>query len=164
MSPSEQAAAAARLAGDWQLAVERGGGSLEGWLHFSESAGELVGSLTGPDNNPRELSKITQKEDKIFFEVASDYATERYEGRVKGSSMEGTLKMSRSGGGRAGRGGSGEDSGGARGGRGGYGGRGGGRGGSRGGGGGGGENKWKAFRSVQPTPGPAPEPPKAPGV
>ncbi|HYR46303.1 MAG TPA: hypothetical protein VER78_04795 [Thermoanaerobaculia bacterium] len=160
MSPSEQAAAAARLAGDWQLAVERGGGSLEGWLHFSESAGELVGSLTGPDNNPRELSKITQKEDKIFFEVASDYATERYEGRVKGSSMEGTLKMSRSGGGRAGRGGSGEDSGGARGGRGGYGGRGG----SRGGGGGGGENKWKAFRSVQPIPGPAPEPPKAPGV
>lgn len=161
MSGPERAAAAVRLSGDWQFALEIGGRSQEGWLHFSESRGELVGTMTGPDNNPREVSKIALKSDKVSWDVVSDYATQRFSGTIKGSSMEGTVKMSRSGGGRGGGGGATPDgeSGGRSGGRrGGFGGRGGGRGG--GGRGGAAEMKWKAFRSVAPTPAPAqvPEP------
>ena len=49
---SDPAAVAARISGDWQFAIERGGRLVEGWLHFGYNAGELVGSLTGPDANP----------------------------------------------------------------------------------------------------------------
>jgi hypothetical protein len=153
---SDPAATAARISGDWQIAVERGGQSVEGWLHFALNAGYLVGSLTGADNNPREISKIALKGDKISWLVESDTGKESYEGTLKGSSMEGTLKVSRGGGG-----GSQGRSGGGSGGR-----RGGGRGGGgRGGGGGGsasGQVTWRAFRSVPTAPSPSPEPTKAP--
>jgi hypothetical protein len=162
---SDPAAVAARISGDWQLAVERGGQSVEGWLHFALNAGILVGSLTGADNNPREISKITLKGDKISWLVESDSGKESYEGTLKGSSMEGTLKVSRGGGARRGGGSEGQEGspgragGGRRG-----GGRGGGGGGRGGGGGGGtaGQITWRAFRSVPSAPAPSPEPTKAP--
>jgi hypothetical protein len=143
--------------------MERGGRSIEGWLHFSLSAGELVGSMIGADNNPREISKIVLSGDKITWQIENDYAKETYEGKLSGSSMEGTLKMSRkSGQGR------GSDEGGGSGGApagGGYGGHhGGGHGGGGGRGGGSGQVKWRAFRSIQTTPGPAPEPTKVPDI
>lgn len=157
--PSDPAATAARISGDWQFAMERGGQSIEGWLHFSLSAGELVGSLTGSDNNPREVSKIVLNGDKISWQIESDYGKEIYEGTLAGSSMNGTLKVSRkSGQGR----GSGEGGGSAPAG-GGYGGHhGGGRGGGGGGGRGGaaGQVKWHALRSVKPTLPELPEPPE----
>ena len=165
---SDPAATAARISGDWQFALERGGRSIEGWLHFSLTAGELVGSLTGGDNNnTREISKIVLKGDKISWQIENDFVKETYEGRLSGSSMEGTLKVSRKSGQGRQRGTSGdgnEGSGGSTGG--GYGGR---RGGGRRGGGGGrggaaGQVTWRAFRSVEPTPAPAPEPTKAPEV
>jgi uncharacterized membrane protein YgcG len=149
---SDPAATAARISGDWQIAVERGGQSIEGWLHFALNAGFLVGSLTGADNNPREISKITLKADKISWLVESDTGKESYEGTLKGSSMDGTLHVSRGGGGGS-RGRSGGGSGGRRG------------GGGRGGGGGGGASgpvTWRAFRSVPSAPTPSPEPTKAP--
>ncbi len=157
---SSPEATAARISGDWQYAMERGGQTIEGWLHFTLSAGELVGSLTGPDNNPREISKIVLRGDKISWQVESDYAKETYEGKLAGSSMEGTLRMSRKSrsGGSSGDDGSGGSTGGGYGGRRGGGRRGGGGGGGRGGSGG--QVKWHAFRSVQPTPAPAPEPTK----
>ncbi len=150
---SDPAATAARISGDWQISVERGGQAIEGWLHFAFNAGILVGSLTGADNNPREISKITLKGDKISWLVASDSGKESYEGTLKGSSMEGTLRVSRGGGERRG-GGSGGPGGGRRG--------GGGRGGGGGGGGTSGQITWRAFRSVPSAPAPSPEPTKAP--
>ena len=156
---SDTAAAASRISGDWQFAIERGGTSVEGWLHFASSAGELAGSLTGPDNNPREISKIVLKGDKLSWQIVDESRTEHYEGTLKGSSMEGTMRMSRGTGGRRGGSEGGEGSG-RTGGRsgGGYGGRrGGGRGGSSGGSG---EIRWRAFRSVQATPAPTAEPTK----
>lgn len=164
----DPAAIAARIGGDWQFAVDRGGQTTEGWLHFALNAGELVGSLTVGDSY-REISKIVLKGDKLSWRIETDSATERYEGTLKGSDMEGTLKMSRKGGeGRRGGGSEGEGSGG-RSGAGGYGGGYGGRRGGFGRGGGGGrgaspEIKWKAYRSVQPTPAAAPEPTKLPVV
>ena len=140
---SDPAATAARISGDWQLAVERGGRSVEGWLHFGLNAGILVGSLTGADNNPREISKITVKGDRISWLVESDSRRESYEGTLKGSSMEGTLRVGRGGGDSRGR------RGGGGGGRRGGGGRGGG-----GGGGASGQITWRAYRSVAPSPSP----------
>ena len=140
------ATAAARISGAWQLAVERGGRSVEGWLHFSAGAGEIVGTLTGENGDPRELSKITLKGGKISWQVESEIAVERYEGTVTGSSMKGTIKMSRKGRGDRSGGGSG-GAGGPRGGGGGRAGRGGGRG---GGGDGSREVAWTAFRSAEP--------------
>ncbi len=164
----DPAAVAARIGGDWEFAVDRGGQTSEGWLHFALNAGELVGSLNVGDTS-REISKIALKGDKLSWRIETDSATEHYEGTLKGSEMEGTLKMSRKGGGSRGGGSEGEEGSGSRGGRGGfggYGGYGGRRGGfGRGGGGGRGasqEIKWKAYRSVQPTPAAAPEPTKPP--
>jgi hypothetical protein len=163
---SDPAATAARISGDWQFAMERGGQSIEGWLHFSLSSGELVGSMIGADNNPREISKIVLKGDKISWQIENDYAKETYEGTLSGSSMEGTLKVSRKSGQGRGSGEGGGSGGGSAGG--GYGGHhGGGRGGHGGGGGregAWGQVKWHALRSVQVTPGPAPEPTKAPDI
>jgi hypothetical protein len=160
---SDPAAVAARISGDWQFAMERGGGTTEAWLHFSLAAGELVGSLTGPDSNPREISKVVLKGDKISWQIENDFGKETYEGKLKGSSMEGTMRVSRSGGRRGGDSEGQEGSGGRSGG---YGGRrgGGGRGGGGRGGGAASQITWRAFRSVQPmTPAAAPEPTK-PGV
>jgi hypothetical protein len=160
---SDPAATAARISGDWQVAVERGGQSVESWLHFGLNSGVLVGSLTGADNNPREISKITLRGDKISWIVQGDTVKESYAGTLKGSSMEGTLTVSRGGGGtRRGGGSDGQEgsSGRSGGGRRGGGGRGGGRGG--GGGGAAGQVTWRAFRSVPPAPSPSPEPTKPP--
>ena len=158
---SDPAATAARIAGDWQVAVERGGQSVEGWLHFALNSGILVGSLTGADNNPREVSKITLRGDKISWTVQGDTVKESYSGTLKGSSMEGTLTISRGGGGRRGGGSEGQEgsSGRSGGGR-----RGGGRRGGGGGGGSSGQVTWRAFRSVPPAPSPSPEPTKPPVV
>ena len=41
---SDPAATAARISGDWQVAVERGGQSVESGLHFALNSGILVGS------------------------------------------------------------------------------------------------------------------------
>jgi hypothetical protein len=157
---SDPAATAARISGDWQFAMERGGQAIEGWLHFSLSAGEMVGSLTGSGNNPREISRIVLKGDKISWQIENDFAKETYEGKLSGSSMEGTLKVSRKSGQGRQRGSEGDEgSGGSRGG-GGFGGRRGGRGGGGGRGGATGQVTWRAFRSVQPALAPAPEPTK----
>ncbi len=159
----DPAAIAARISGDWEFAVERGGQTTEGWLHFALNAGELVGSLNVGDTS-REITKIALKGDKLSWRIETDTVAERYEGTLKGSEMEGTLKMSRKGGeGRRGGGSEGQEGSGSPGGRGGYGGYGGRRGGGFGRGGGGGrgaqaEIKWRAYRSVQPTPAAAPEP------
>jgi hypothetical protein len=164
-------ATAAKLGGLWLFAIDRGGQPVDHSLHISLTAGELVGSLTGPDGNAREISKITLKGDKVSWEIGGQGFTQKFEGSLKSaSSMEGTIKMSRgsrtsqrggSGGGKSGDdGGStsppgeGQPSGG-----GGYSGRGG-RGGGRGGRGGGGSSAtavtWKAFKTVEPAPTPAP--------
>src|SRR5258706_13963234 len=111
---SAPAATAARISGDWQVAVDRGGQSVEGWLHFALNSGILVGSLTGADNNPREVSKITLRGDKISWVVQGDTVKESYSGTLKGSSMEGTLSVSRGGGGTRPGGGSGGHEGSAR--------------------------------------------------
>lgn len=161
---SDPAATASRISGDWQLAVERGGQTTEGWLHFALNAGILAGSLTGADKNSREISKITLKGDKVSWLVEGEGVRESYEGTLNGSSMQGTLKRSR-GGSRRGGGSEGEEGSTGRGG-GGSGGRRGGRGGGgRGGGGGGGIDHitWRAFRSVPPAAVPSPEPTRAPG-
>ena len=160
--PADPAAVAARISGDWQFAMERGGRSIEGWLHFGFTAGELTGSLTGSDANPREISKIAMKGDKISWEIASESRTEHYEGTLKGSSMEGTLKIGPGKGSRRG-GGEGEESSGRSGGyRGGGGGRHGGGGGGGGHGGTSNPTPWRAYRSVPAPPTPAAEPTKAP--
>jgi hypothetical protein len=159
-SSSDRSAAAARISGDWQIAIERGGSSLEGWLHFALTEGELVGSLTGPDSNSREISKITVKGEKISWVVAGESRTEHYEGTLKGASMEGTMKIGPGSTGRRG-GGEGEGSGRTGGGYGGHRGGGGGRGGS-GGSGSSGQITWRAFRSVPVTPAPAAKPTKPP--
>ena len=148
-------AAAARLGGSWLFAIDRGGQSIDHSLHIALTAGQLVGSLTGPDGNAREISKILLRGDKVSWEIAGQGATQRFEGTLKSaSSMEGTVKMIR--GTTASE--EGQPSGG-----GGYGGRGGGRGGGgrggRGGRGGGGSTPhvtWKAFKTVEPAPAPAP--------
>lgn len=151
------------------FAVDRGGQTTEGWLHFALNAGELVGSLSVGDSS-LEISKIALKGDKLSWRIERDTMTERYDGTLKGSEMEGTLKMSGKGGeGRRGGGSEGEEGSGSRGGRGGYGGGYGGRRGGFGRGGGGGrgaaaEIKWKAYRSVRPTPAAAPEPTKPPAA
>jgi hypothetical protein len=152
-------------------------------MHIALTAGELVGSITGPDGNSHELSKITLKGDKVSWEMGGERMAQRFEGTLKGSSMEGKIKMARSsrGGGRGqGKGGgqSGDDGGGDTSasppgegqppsGGGGGGGRGGGGHGSRGGGGRGGvaaEVTWKAFKSVEPPPEATPAPAKPAGV
>ena len=166
----DPAAVAARIGGDWQFAVDRGGQTTEGWLHFALNAGELVGSLSVGDNS-LEISKIALKGDKLSFRIERDSMTERYDGTLKGSEMDGILKMSRKGGqGRRGGGSEGEEGSGSSGGRGGYGGGYGGRRGGFGRGGGGGrgaqaEIKWKAYKSVRAmpvAPAAAPEPTRPP--
>jgi hypothetical protein len=177
-SPAE---AAAKLSGFWLVTVQRGGQALDHSMHIALTEGLLVGSMTGPDGNSRELSKITLKGDKVSWDVGGERMAQRFEGKLKGSSMEGKVKMARSsrGGGRGqGKGGgqSGDEggdtsasppgegqppSGGGGGGRGsgGRGGRGrGGRGGSAA------EVTWKAFRSVEPPPEVTPAPSKAGGI
>jgi len=172
------AAAAEKLGGFWLFSIERGGQSIDHSLHIALTAGEIVGSLTGPDGNAREISKITLKGDKVSWEIEGQGATQKFEGTLKSaSSMEGTIKMSRGsrGGQRGGSGGSGSGQSGddgsgtpppgegrPSGGGGGYGGRSGGGRGGRGGGGRGGsapQATWKAFKSVEPpseaTPAPA---------
>lgn len=145
-------AAAARLGGFWLFAIDRGGQSVDHSLHIALTAGELVGSLTGPDGNPREISKIALKGDKVSWEIDGQGATQKFEGTLKSvSSMEGTVRMTRG----TAPSGEGQSSGGGS-----HGGRGGGRGGggrsSRGGGGGNTPAAtWKAFKSVEPTPTPA---------
>ena len=159
---ADPAVTAARISGDWQVAIERGGRTTEGWLHFALSSGELVGSLTGPNNNAREISRIVLRGDKISWQIENEFVKETYEGKVKGSSMEGTMRVSRSDGGRRSGGSETDESSGGR--SGGYGGRR--MGGGRGGGGRGGaasQITWRAYRSVQPmTPSPSPEPTEPP--
>jgi hypothetical protein len=146
-------AAAARLGGVWLFAMDRGGQSIDHSLHIALTAGQLVGSLTGPDGNAREISKIALKGDKVSWEIDGQGATQKFEGTLKSvSSMEGTVRMTRGTSAQ----GEGQPSGG-----GGYGGRGGGRGGGgRGSRGGGGRSTpqvtWKAFKTVEPAPAPAP--------
>ncbi len=147
-------------------------------MHIALTAGELVGSITGPDGNSHELSKITLKGDKVSWEVGGERMAQRFEGTLKGSSMEGKIKMARSsrgaGKGQGGQSGDGGDTpasppgeGQPPSGGGGGGGRGGGGHGGRAGGGRGGsaaEVTWKAFKSVEPPPEATPAPSKAGGI
>jgi hypothetical protein len=178
-SPAE---AAAKLSGYWLMTVQRGGQSLDHSMHFSLTEGLLVGSITGSDGNSHELSKITLKGDKVSWEMGGERMAQRFEGTLKGSSMEGKIKMARSsrGGGRGQRKGgdqSGDDDGGDTSASppgegqpptgGGGGGRRGGVRGGRGGGGRGGsaaEVTWKAFKSVEPPPDVTPAPSKPAGI
>ena len=171
---SSPAEAAAKLSGFWLVTVQRGGQSLDHSMHIALTEGVLVGSMTGSDGNSHELSKITLKGDKVSWEIGGERMAQRFEGTIKGASMEGKVKMARSsrgGGSGQSRGGSqpGEDGGdmpasppgegqpqsGGRGG-GGRGGRGGRAGGSRGGIAA--EATWKAFKSVEPPPEATPAP------
>lgn len=137
--PASPAKAATRLSGFWLVTVQRGGQSIDHSMHIALTEGELVGSITGPDGNGHELSKITLKEDKVAWEIAGQSMAQHFEGSIKGSSMEGTIKMTggkrgdgQGGRGRGkGRGQSGDD---------------GGRGGSAP------QVTWKAFKSVEPPP------------
>lgn len=163
-SPAE---AGAKLSGFWLVSVARGGQSLDHSLHIQLTEGLLVGSLSGADGNSHEVSKIALKGDKVSWEVAGERMAQRFEGTLKGSSMEGKIKMVRSsrsgskgqgkGGGQSGDDGGGDtsasppaegqtpSSGSGGGGRGGRGGRGrGGRAGTTP------DATWKAFKSVEP--------------
>ncbi|HEV2064717.1 MAG TPA: hypothetical protein VGS00_09240, partial [Thermoanaerobaculia bacterium] len=86
--PASPAEAAAKLSGFWLVTVQRGGQSLDHSMHIALTAGELVGSITGPDGNSHELSKITLKADKVSWEVGGERMSQRFEGTIKGSSME----------------------------------------------------------------------------
>jgi hypothetical protein len=182
------AAANEKLGGFWLLSVERGGQSIDHSLHIELTAGELVGSLTGPDGNSRELSRVVLAGNKVSWEIGSSSqggAVQKYEGKLTGpSSMEGSVKWvrgqggARRGGGHRGGNGSGDsgdgsgsssgegtapaDEGG--GGSSGYSGHAGhgGRGfhGGRGGRGGGTTVTWRAYKSVEPPPQATPPPPK----
>ena len=163
--------AAEKLGGFWLFSIERGGQSTDHSLHISLTAGELVGSLTGPDGNAREISSIALRGDKVSWEIAGESSSQKFEGTLKSaSSMEGTIRFARSRSGQRGRsggssGGQSGDEGGSTtapddgqapaGAGGGYGGRSGGRG-SRGRSGrsGGSASKitWKAFKTVEPAP------------
>ena len=142
-----------RLAGDWLFEVTRSGEPIQFSLHFAVNSGVLAGSLTGPDGNVHELSKIAYHEDKLSWDVPGDTQTLHYEGTFGGDSMKGTVKRSagnRSGGGRGsdssqgsdGSSGGGGFSGGGRG----HGHRSGGRGGSQ-------AMTWSAYKSVASPPG-----------
>ncbi len=155
-----------QLAGDWLFEATRGGDPIQFSLHFSATGGVLAGSLTGPDGNARELSKIALHEDKVSWDVEGQGGTLHYEGAVSGTSMKGTVR--RSGGRRQGsRGGdSGEGSGDSPpqgGGRG--GGMRGGRGHRSGRGGSAAPMTWSAYKSVAPPAGERalPEPTPTPG-
>jgi hypothetical protein len=82
------------LAGDWLFEMTRGGQSIQYSLHFSVTSGILAGSLTGPDGNARELTKIALKDDKAAWDIEGEEGTLHYEGTVSGSSMKGTIKRS----------------------------------------------------------------------
>ncbi len=162
--PAAVSVAAEALAGDWLFEVTRGGEPIQFSLHLAVDGGVLAGSLTGPDGNVRELSRIALKEGKVSWDVAADALTLHYEGTVSGASMKGTVRRTggrRSGGrGDAGEGSAGTsegDGGGFRGG----GMRGRGRRGSRGGGAQ--AMSWSAYKSVTAAPGekssPQPTPP-----
>jgi hypothetical protein len=184
------AAANEKLGGYWLLSMQRGGQSTDHSLHIALTAGELVGSLTSPDGNSREITKVALAGDKVTWEIASSSQNgmvQRYEGKLTGaSSMEGSIKMvraqrgSRKGGGGQGSGSSGSDSGdssgssgdgtapsdgggSSSGGSGGYSGHGGRGGHGRGGRGGSGGTTvtWRAYKSVELPAIPAPTPSKA---
>jgi len=144
------------LAGDWLFELTRGGEPVQFSLHFAVQGGVLAGSLTGPDGNARELSKIDLHDDKVSWDVAGDTATLHYEGTVSGAAMKGTVRRS---GGRRSRGTGGESGEGSEGSSGSGGGfRGGGmrgrgrRSGSRGSGSGQGMT-WSAYKTVASPPG-----------
>ena len=126
------AVAPAALAGNWLFETRRGGQAIQYSLHFSVTNEILAGSLTGPDGNARELTRITLQDDKVAWDIESQSGTLHYEGTVSGSSMKGTTKRSSKGRSRGGDSeggdrtppeGTGSRSGGMRGGRGGRGGR-----------------------------------------
>jgi hypothetical protein len=151
-----------RLAGDWLFEVTRGGEPVQFSLHFAVNSGVLAGSLTGPDGNIHELSKIAYHEDKLSWDVPGDTQTLHYEGTFSGDSMKGTVKRSagnRSGGGRGGDSGQGSE--GSSGG-GGFSGGGRGRGHRSGGRGGGQAMTWSAYKSVATPPGEQPGPETSP--
>jgi len=187
--PLSPAVANEKLGGYWLLSVQRGGQSVDHSLHLQLTAGELVGSLTGPDGNSREVTKVALAGDKVSWEIGSSSQggmVQRFEGKLTGaSSMEGSIKMvraqrgSRKAGGSSGSSGSdsgdgsgsssgdgtapsdggGSASGGSSGSSG-HGGRGGhGRAGR--GGSGGTTVTWRAFKSVEPQPQTTPAPSKA---
>jgi hypothetical protein len=180
--PASPAETGVKLGGFWLVTVQRGGQSLDHSLHIALTAGEVVGSITGSDGNAHELSKITLKGEKVSWEIPGERMAQRFEGTLKGSSMEGKIRMVRnsrpgskgqgSGGGQPGDDSSGGDTsssppgeGQTPSGGGGGGGRGGGRGG-RGRGGRGGsasDATWKAFKSVEPPPETTPAPAKPAG-
>jgi hypothetical protein len=105
-----------KLGGTWLLSIQRGGQSTDHSLHLQLTAGELVGSLTGPDGNSREVGKVALAGDKVTWEIGSSSQggmVQRFEGKLTGaSSMEGSIKMVRAdrsgkkGGGQRGGGGS----------------------------------------------------------
>ncbi|HKD11431.1 MAG TPA: hypothetical protein VKE50_05120 [Thermoanaerobaculia bacterium] len=150
------------LAGEWLFEVTRGGDSIQYSLHFAVQEGILAGSLTGPDGNVQELSKIAFHEDKVSWDVSGETQSLHYEGTFSGDSMKGTVKRSgrgRSGGrgGESGGGSEGSSSGG------GYAGGGHGRGRRSGGRGGGQPMTWSAYKSVA-VPGERSAPAPTPGA
>ena len=101
--PASPAVANEKLGGTWLLAIKRGGSSADHSLHFQLTAGELVGSLTGPDGNSREVAKVALAGDKVSWEIGSSSQggmVQRFEGKMTGaSSMEGSIKLVRTQGG-----------------------------------------------------------------
>jgi hypothetical protein len=91
------AAANEKLGGTWLLSIERGGNSTDHSLHLQLTAGELAGSLTGPDGNSREVSQVALAGDKVTWEIAGQNGmAQRFEGKLTGaSSMEGSIKLVR---------------------------------------------------------------------
>ena len=89
-----------KLGGFWLLSVQRGGQSTDHSLHIQLTAGELAGSLTGPDGNSRDVSNVALAGDKVSWEIGSGSQggmVQRFEGKLTGaSSMEGSIKLARS--------------------------------------------------------------------
>jgi len=115
--PASPAAAAEKLGGLWLLSIERNGKSVDHSLHIALTEGILVGSLTGPDGNGREVSNVTLRADKVSWEIPGQGGSQRFEGKLTGqASMEGTLHFVRSRNGQGRSGGGGGRGGGSRGG------------------------------------------------
>jgi len=80
------------LAGNWLLAVQLGGRTVEGSLHFSVIHGVLAGTWTSADGREFELSKIAIDGDGVSWESDGPAGRMAASGKIDGSSMKGTMK------------------------------------------------------------------------
>lgn len=97
------------LAGNWLFAVQMGGRTIEGSLHFSVVRGVLAGTWTSSEGREFELEHVAIDGNGVSWESDGPSGRMRASGKIDGSSMKGTMKRAgrSSGDGRGGSAGSG---------------------------------------------------------